>query len=373
MKRILAILLLTILFEGCAESELNESQVDPSYVLDATFTAGIQYGGSPFGGVQLPQQPDRFIPQALDQNAGMEMRDLQLAGNEGDDMHLNPSDQLISEDQALVDMSIPMPMPDMQVVDPVAACPRMRVVNTGVDGLRLRPAPNRNQNQIAIIPDGTELAVLEIVDNGEDIMGNRTWYQVSYQNITGYVSAYYCQCLLPPDPNMPQAAEDFRLPFSCGSRYRVTQGNHGDVSHMGRTAYAFDFGMSLNTPMLAMRAGVVRHTRAATGPGDNCYNGGGPECRDFANYVVLEHNDGTGTAYVHLNRVDVQVGQRVNQGEQVGLSGSTGYSTGPHAHIERQQLCANRFCQSIELRFADVDVHGGIPQDGEWVVSGNCH
>jgi murein DD-endopeptidase MepM/ murein hydrolase activator NlpD len=40
------------------------------------------------------------------------------------------------------------------------------------------------------------------------------------------------------------------------------------------------------------------------------------------------------TGYFHLSRLDVQVGQDVTQGQQLGLVGSTGYVTGPHLHFE---------------------------------------
>ena len=42
-------------------------------------------------------------------------------------------------------------------------------------------------------------------------------------------------------------------------------------------------------------------------------------------------------------------------GKAVGLSGSTGYSTGPHAHVMRQDACADPIgCQSLRTPFADV-------------------
>lgn len=52
-------------------------------------------------------------------------------------------------------------------------------------------------------------------------------------------------------------------------------------------------------------------------------------------YVVyIRHDDGRETRYAHLSRVLVSNGQRVSQGERIGLSGSTGVSTGPHLHFE---------------------------------------
>lgn len=52
------------------------------------------------------------------------------------------------------------------------------------------------------------------------------------------------------------------------------------------------------------------------------------------NLVVVRHRRGVRTFYAHLSRIDVVVGQRVSRGEQLGLVGSTGRSTGPHLHFE---------------------------------------
>lgn len=54
----------------------------------------------------------------------------------------------------------------------------------------------------------------------------------------------------------------------------------------------------------------------------------------YGNYVVVRHGDGVRTLYAHLSRRQVIASQTVVPGEQIGLSGSTGNSTGPHLHVE---------------------------------------
>lgn len=49
--------------------------------------------------------------------------------------------------------------------------------------------------------------------------------------------------------------------------------------------------------------------------------------------VRIQHPDGRNTYYLHLSRIDVALGQRVKQGQVIGLTGNTGNSTGPHLHF----------------------------------------
>lgn len=51
------------------------------------------------------------------------------------------------------------------------------------------------------------------------------------------------------------------------------------------------------------------------------------------NYVALYHGSGVYTYYMHCSSLSVSVGQHVDQGQTVALSGSTGISTGPHLHF----------------------------------------
>ena len=54
---------------------------------------------------------------------------------------------------------------------------------------------------------------------------------------------------------------------------------------------------------------------------------------NFGRYVTLSHPEGFQTLYGHLDSFLVRRGQRVKQGELIGLMGNSGYSTGSHLHF----------------------------------------
>jgi len=60
-----------------------------------------------------------------------------------------------------------------------------------------------------------------------------------------------------------------------------------------------------------------------------------PSCKSLANYVLVLHDDGSIASYVHLKHKGalVSVGDRVEAGQDIGLSGNTGWSRGAHLHF----------------------------------------
>lgn len=76
------------------------------------------------------------------------------------------------------------------------------------------------------------------------------------------------------------------------------------------------------------------------------------------NFVLIKHPDGEYTNYSHLRRVDVREGQRVTQGQRLGMKGATGSATGVHLHFE---ISKGRYNQSYSnklnplLHFVDPE------------------
>lgn len=57
----------------------------------------------------------------------------------------------------------------------------------------------------------------------------------------------------------------------------------------------------------------------------------------YGHYVRVAHKGTLSSLYAHLDEVRVTVGQKVRSGEQVGTVGMTGWTTGPHLHLEVYQ------------------------------------
>lgn len=83
--------------------------------------------------------------------------------------------------------------------------------------------------------------------------------------------------------------------------------------HMG-----LDIAVPTGTPVLAPAGGIVSFARP------DLYLTGGT--------VLLDHGHGLSSSFLHLSRLDVVPGQRVERGERIGAVGATGRASGPHLH-----------------------------------------
>jgi len=94
-----------------------------------------------------------------------------------------------------------------------------------------------------------------------------------------------------------------------------------------------DIVMDIGTPLVAAAPGTVIFT------GVGLFDGKGRANDPYGVAIVIAHDFGFDgehlyTAYAHLSQTYVEVGQHVERGEVIGLSGNTGLTTGPHLHFE---------------------------------------
>ena len=100
--------------------------------------------------------------------------------------------------------------------------------------------------------------------------------------------------------------------------YAASPGGSDYVYYDGHNG--FDLGLSYE-PLLAVAPGTVQV--AGTDPVNPC----------FGLNVTIDHHNGYTTRYAHMSRVDVVSGENVARGQGIGVSGTTGCSTGPHLHF----------------------------------------
>jgi murein DD-endopeptidase MepM/ murein hydrolase activator NlpD len=110
-------------------------------------------------------------------------------------------------------------------------------------------------------------------------------------------------------------------PFKMPLNSKITS-DYGNARIFNGSLKSFhsgtDFRAPTGTPLKAVNDGVVVVA-------SNRYYSG--------NAVIIDHGEGIYSSYSHLSKISVKVGQKVKQGEILGLSGATGRVTGPHLHF----------------------------------------
>lgn len=99
--------------------------------------------------------------------------------------------------------------------------------------------------------------------------------------------------------------------YTVTSRFGEDRGDH---VHSG-----VDLSVKEGTSVAAVKSGTVSFAGWSSGYGYR---------------IVIDHGDGSQTTYSHLSDIGVKKGEAVTAGTQIGLSGNTGHSTGPHLHFE---------------------------------------
>ena len=103
-----------------------------------------------------------------------------------------------------------------------------------------------------------------------------------------------------------------RISSNYGMRYHP-------ILHVNKLHTGVDIAAPMGANFVAANDGIV--TKAG-------YNGA------YGNMVIIDHGGGISTLYAHGSEILVQVGQTVKRNDPILKVGSTGYSTGPHAHFE---------------------------------------
>ena len=99
----------------------------------------------------------------------------------------------------------------------------------------------------------------------------------------------------------------------------ITTSGFGDTISRTASHNGHDWAVNTGTKVRAAAEGVVELAYFSESYGYN---------------ILINHNNGFKTRYAHLSEVKVSKGEKVEQNQVIALSGSTGFSTGPHLHFE---------------------------------------
>jgi murein DD-endopeptidase MepM/ murein hydrolase activator NlpD len=138
----------------------------------------------------------------------------------------------------------------------------------------------------------------------------------------------------------------YSLPYEKGKSFFMLQGYFSRLTHKNRAA--LDFKMKRGTKIVAARGGVVIRIKEDGDKGRLR-----PQYRQYGNLVVIEHEDGSRASYWHLlqNGALVNVGDTVQIGQVIALSGKTGYTALPHIHFFVWKTSINSQWQQVGTRF----------------------
>lgn len=154
----------------------------------------------------------------------------------------------------------------------------------------------------------------------------------------------------------------YTLPYNSGETYKVIQGYNGNYSHKGEQIYSIDLNLPEGTDILASRGGKIIGVK-----NDSSIGGADKKYANDANYVLIEHDDKTIGAYVHLLKgtVLVHIGQNVKVGQLIAKSGNTGWSSGAHLHFWVYKIKDGFKRESIPIQFKTSEYESEELQENE--------
>lgn len=210
-------------------------------------------------------------------------------------------------------------------------------------------------------------------DNWQIVFSNdKEWAEIKSNLPKGFLPASFES----PPENTPKNSINapltgYYLPYVAGTRHRL----EGSILHfhdyppLGYPScsydychWAYDFTDTGHFPLVASKAGLVISSR------DSCVDG----TTTCTNYIILQDTiGGAYQIYLHLARNTIPdyltAGTFVDRGKYIGDTDDTGYSTSEHVHF----MIVNSFWYggdgypwgySVDMRFADVTLNGGIPR-----------
>jgi len=155
----------------------------------------------------------------------------------------------------------------------------------------------------------------------------------------------------------------YLFPFKHGDKRHLDQGYNGGVTHVGKDRNAVDFPMDIGTDIYCARDGVIIEVEENFNKG-GAHKSFGP----YANSIIVYHEqDGVFSRYSHLkkNGALVEVGQKVKAAQIIGLSGNTGWSSGPHLHFDVVRPLLMDF-DTIKTKFQGPDGQAIDPIEGRY-------
>lgn len=207
-------------------------------------------------------------------------------------------------------------------------------------------------------PKRNLLTASEIIKNYVNV--NYGWYMFTSDKSMEILNNYCTTIKVNSDGTTTGYLTDPITPTNTNAQTRASlKGNSQSLYYLsGKYHGGTDFPVPIGTPVRAMDGGVV------------VSNGFSPF--GFGRHVVIEHtinNTSYWSVYAHLNSASVSTNDKVSQGQVIGLSGNTGYSSGPHLHVglttKRNRLGnSGKGYQYLVLKYIGTNVsYVGQPTD----------
>lgn len=161
----------------------------------------------------------------------------------------------------------------------------------------------------------------------------------------------------------PNNKFQYSLPYQTCSKFEIVQGYFGPTHKRGDIyEYAVDFGLPESTLVCAARNGTVTAFRD-----DSTAGGREEKYSNSANYIIIKHEDNSYAEYLHLKKdgVLVKLGDKIEAGQCIALSGNTGQSSGPHLHLCVFYYDGAHQRHSLPINFKTAAGINGSPQNGQ--------